>query len=155
MVWRCGLGTAGPAQEESFCSGLFLKLKLHHASVSMARALPLTSHVLCTCGLSSVPFHGWERQIPWFFFNSWAIPQYVNKRSSFSFLFFFSLLSFWKDSFFCPSIEFFFITYFLQLHFQCYPKSPPLPPPLPYPPIPIFIFFIHLSSLFPVSGCYE
>jgi hypothetical protein len=29
-----------------------------------------------------------------------------------------------------------FITYFLQLHFQCYPKSPPLP--LPYPPIPIF-----------------
>jgi hypothetical protein len=33
----------------------------------------------------------------------------------------------------------FFITYFLQLHFQCYPKSPPPPPPpLPYPPIPIF-----------------
>jgi hypothetical protein len=30
----------------------------------------------------------------------------------------------------------FFITYFLQLHFQCYPKAPP--PPLPYPPIPIF-----------------
>jgi hypothetical protein len=35
---------------------------------------------------------------------------------------------------------FFFITYFSQLHFQCYPKSPPHPPPppLPYPPIPIF-----------------
>jgi hypothetical protein len=33
---------------------------------------------------------------------------------------------------------FFFITYFPQLHFQCYPKSPPHPPPLPYPPISIF-----------------
>jgi hypothetical protein len=33
-------------------------------------------------------------------------------------------------------IYFFFITYFPQLHFQCYPKSPPSP--LPYPPIPIF-----------------
>jgi hypothetical protein len=33
----------------------------------------------------------------------------------------------------------FFITYFPQLHFQCYPKSPPYPPPpLSYPPIPIF-----------------
>jgi hypothetical protein len=33
----------------------------------------------------------------------------------------------------------FFITYFPQLHFQCYPKSPPYPPPpLPYPPIPNF-----------------
>jgi hypothetical protein len=32
-----------------------------------------------------------------------------------------------------------FITYLPQLHFQCYPKSPPYPPPpLPYPPIPIF-----------------
>jgi hypothetical protein len=35
------------------------------------------------------------------------------------------------------SFFFFFITYFLQLHFQCYPKSVP-PPQLPYPPIPIF-----------------
>ena len=35
--------------------------------------------------------------------------------------------------------NFFLITYFPQLHFQCYPKSPPHPPPpLPYPPIPIF-----------------
>jgi hypothetical protein len=35
----------------------------------------------------------------------------------------------------------FFITYFPQLHFQCYTKSPPYPPPpLPYPPIPIFFF---------------
>jgi hypothetical protein len=32
----------------------------------------------------------------------------------------------------------FFITYFPQLHFQCYPKSLPHPPPFPYPPIPIF-----------------
>jgi hypothetical protein len=37
--------------------------------------------------------------------------------------------------------SFYFITYFPQLRFQCYPKSPPHPPPphtLPYPPIPIF-----------------
>ena len=34
---------------------------------------------------------------------------------------------------------FFIITYFPQLHLECYPKSPPYPsPPLPYPPIPIF-----------------
>ena len=32
-----------------------------------------------------------------------------------------------------------FIRYFLHLHFQCYPKSPPYPPPqLPYPPTPTF-----------------
>jgi hypothetical protein len=46
-------------------------------------------------------------------------------------------------SFFCGKSLFclfyiFFITYFPQLHFQCYPKSPPYPPPLPYPPIPTF-----------------
>jgi hypothetical protein len=35
---------------------------------------------------------------------------------------------------------FFFITYFPQLHFQCYPKSTPYPPPpLLYPSIPIFL----------------
>jgi len=49
----------------------------------------------------------------------------------------------WIDtSFFftlCFFFSFFFITYFPQLHFQCYPKSPPYPPPpIPYPPIPIF-----------------
>jgi hypothetical protein len=34
---------------------------------------------------------------------------------------------------------YFFITYFPQLHFQCYPKSPhTLPPLLSYPLIPIF-----------------
>jgi hypothetical protein len=33
--------------------------------------------------------------------------------------------------------EFFLIRYFPQLHFQCYPKSPPYPPPLlPYSPTP-------------------
>jgi hypothetical protein len=32
---------------------------------------------------------------------------------------------------------YFLIRYFLDLHFQCYSKSPPyLPPPLPYPPTP-------------------
>jgi hypothetical protein len=31
---------------------------------------------------------------------------------------------------------FFLIRYFLHLHFQCYPKSPPYTPPLPYPPTP-------------------
>jgi hypothetical protein len=45
----------------------------------------------------------------------------------------------------------FFITYFPQLHFQCYPKSPPYPPPqLPYPPIPIF-----LALAFPCTGAYK
>jgi hypothetical protein len=35
-------------------------------------------------------------------------------------------------------VLFFLIRYFLHLHFQCYPKSPPLPhpPPFPYPPTP-------------------
>ena len=28
----------------------------------------------------------------------------------------------------------FLIRYFLHLHFQCYPKSPPCPPPPPQPP---------------------
>jgi hypothetical protein len=41
---------------------------------------------------------------------------------------------------FCLFFLFFiiiFIRYFLHLHFQCYPKSPPYPtPPLPYPPTP-------------------
>jgi hypothetical protein len=36
-----------------------------------------------------------------------------------------------------PSHSFFLIRYFLHLHFQCYPKSPPYPPPpLPFPPTP-------------------
>jgi hypothetical protein len=43
-----------------------------------------------------------------------------------------------------------FITYFPQLHFQCYPKSPPYPPPLPYLPIPIF-----LALAFPCTGAYK
>jgi hypothetical protein len=44
------------------------------------------------------------------------------------------LLIFW-DKIFCWTwgLQIFFnifITYFSQLHFQCYPKSPPYPPPL-------------------------
>jgi hypothetical protein len=35
--------------------------------------------------------------------------------------------------------SFFFITYFPQWHFQCYPKSPPYPPPhFPTIPFPLF-----------------
>jgi hypothetical protein len=49
-----------------------------------------------------------------------------------------------KDIFF----NIFFITYFPQLHFQCFPKSPP--PPLPYPPIPVF-----LALAFPCTGAYK
>jgi hypothetical protein len=47
-------------------------------------------------------------------------------------LFFFSLHDFY--------LFIYFITYFLQLHFQCYPKSPPppSPPPLSSPPFPFF-----------------
>jgi hypothetical protein len=64
-----------------------------------------------------------------------------------------SLISFFRDlkflsyrsftsfnKFFSFSFSLFFITYFPQFHFQCYPKSllHPLLPPLPYPLIPIF-----------------
>jgi hypothetical protein len=36
-------------------------------------------------------------------------------------------------------LNIFIITYFPQLHLECYPKSPPYPPPpLPYPPTPTF-----------------
>jgi hypothetical protein len=35
--------------------------------------------------------------------------------------------------------NFFLIRYFLHLHFQCYPKSPPIPSPnSPHPPTPTF-----------------
>jgi hypothetical protein len=44
-----------------------------------------------------------------------------------------------------------FITYFPQLHFQCYPKSPPYPShPLPYTPIPLF-----LALAFPCTRAYK
>jgi hypothetical protein len=44
----------------------------------------------------------------------------------------------------------FFITYFPQLHFQCYPKSPPYPPPhFPTHPFPFF-----LALVFPCTGAY-
>jgi hypothetical protein len=46
-----------------------------------------------------------------------------------------------KANTFCSSkSSFFFITYFLQLHFQCYPKSPPHPPH-PHSPTHPFPFF--------------
>jgi hypothetical protein len=41
----------------------------------------------------------------------------------------------------------FFITYFPQLHFQCYPKSPPYPPP--YFPTHSFPFFSACSLIEP------
>jgi hypothetical protein len=44
-----------------------------------------------------------------------------------------------------------FITYFPQLHFQCYPKSPPYPPPH-FPTHPFPIFFLALA--FPCTGAY-
>jgi hypothetical protein len=44
---------------------------------------------------------------------------------------------------------YFFITYFPQLHFQCYPKSPPHPPP-PHSPTHPFLFFWPWRS--PVLG---
>jgi hypothetical protein len=46
---------------------------------------------------------------------------------------------------------FLFITYFPQLHFQCYPKSPPYPPPPHFPTHP-FPFFLALA--FPCTGAY-
>jgi hypothetical protein len=50
--------------------------------------------------------------------------------------------------FFFGGVVFFFITYFLQLHFQCYPKSPPSPPPLP-----AHSHFLALA--FPCTGAYK
>jgi hypothetical protein len=53
----------------------------------------------------------------------------------------------------CPLDIFFylFITYFPQLHFQCYPKSPPFPPR--YFPTHPFPFFGALA--FPCTGAYK
>jgi hypothetical protein len=51
----------------------------------------------------------------------------------------------WEDV-----LLFFFITYFPQLHFQCYPKSPPYPPP--HFPTHSFPFFLALA--FPCTGAY-
>jgi hypothetical protein len=56
----------------------------------------------------------------------------------------------------CLFFWFFFITYFPQLHFQCYPKSPPYPPPhfpthsFPfffYPGVPLYwgIYSLHVQ----------
>jgi hypothetical protein len=45
------------------------------------------------------------------------------------------LLKIVYDALFFLFLKYFLIRYFLHLHFQCYPKSPPLPsPPTPIPP---------------------
>jgi hypothetical protein len=44
---------------------------------------------------------------------------------------------------------FLFFTYFPQLHFQCYPKSPPYPPT----PLPTHSHFLALA--FPCTGAYK
>jgi hypothetical protein len=60
------------------------------------------------------------------------------------------LISYWFEVYFLKIFNI-FITYFPQLHFQCYHKSPPYPPAqLPYPPIPIF-----LALAFPCTGAYK
>jgi hypothetical protein len=46
---------------------------------------------------------------------------------------------------------FFFITYFPQLHFQCYPKSPPYPSP----PTPLTTHSHFLALAFPCTGAYK
>jgi hypothetical protein len=51
-------------------------------------------------------------------------------------------------SLFFPLI--FFITYFPQLHFQCYPKSLLHPPPTPLP-----THFPFLALAFPCTGAYK
>jgi D-alanyl-lipoteichoic acid acyltransferase DltB (MBOAT superfamily) len=57
------------------------------------------------------------------------------------------LSAIWRTSFIDISfLSFFFIRYFPQLHFQCYPKSPPNPPPL----LPYF-----LALAFPCTGAYK
>jgi hypothetical protein len=45
----------------------------------------------------------------------------------------------------------FFITHFPQLHFQCYPKSPPYPPP----PTPLLNDSHFLALVFPCTGAYK
>jgi hypothetical protein len=55
--------------------------------------------------------------------------------------------------FYCHFFTFliFFITYFPQLHIQCYPKSPPYPPP--HFPTHSFPFFF-LALAFPCTWAY-
>ena len=49
------------------------------------------------------------------------------------------------------SVSFFLITYFLQLHFQCYPQSPPPFPPTT--PLPTHSHFLALAFL--CTGAYK
>jgi hypothetical protein len=46
--------------------------------------------------------------------------------------------------------KFFLISYFLHLHFQCYPKSPTCPRPTPLP-----IHSHFLALVFPCTGAYK
>jgi hypothetical protein len=56
-----------------------------------------------------------------------------------------------QNTFRCMDFFNLFITYYPQLHFQCYPKSPPYPSPH-FPPHP-FPFFLAL--VFPCTGAYK
>jgi hypothetical protein len=72
------------------------------------------------------------------FCQAWAASVFSHQTISLALhLFYKAINSIYKGStlIFFPT---FFITYFLQLHFKCYPKSPLYPPPalLLYPPIP-------------------
>jgi hypothetical protein len=61
----------------------------------------------------------------------------VGGERNFLFLSFLFFLTFLMPNLY--NFVFFFITYFPQLHFQCYPKSPPYPPPhSPTHPFPLF-----------------
>jgi hypothetical protein len=64
------------------------------------------------------------------------------------------------DSFFF--LSFFFITYFPQLHFQCYPKSPPYPPPhFPTHSFPFFFWpwrspvLLHIQFASPMGLSFQ
>jgi hypothetical protein len=54
----------------------------------------------------------------------------------------------YTPTFFFFNVSIIFITYFPQLHFQCYPKSPPYPPPPP-----AHSHFLALA--FPCTGAYK
>jgi hypothetical protein len=106
------------------------------------------------------------------FFLSFSFPCFSFLFSSFlSFSFFsFSFLSFpflsssLRFSFHFPFFLTIFISYFLRLHFKCYPKSPLYTPPalLPNPPTPTFcpwqfpvlrhIIFARPRGLFPMMA---
>ena len=63
-------------------------------------------------------------------------------------LFFLFVITYFLQNYFFKNI---FITYFPQLHFQCYPKSPPHPPPPT--PLPTDSHFLALA--FPYTEAYK